>query len=418
MKKEQLLPDLFRAYFDARRNKRNTINQLRFELHFESEIMSLCDEILSRNYVIRPSISFIVDKPVKREIFAADFRDRVIHHLIYNYINPYFDSIFIEDSYSCRKNKGTLYGVNRVTDFIKECSNNYTSDCYILKLDIEGYFMNINRLLLAKIINRLLGEYFESEETIAFDKSLLLYLVECILSDDPTKNCIIKGFRSDWQGLPASKSLFNKEENHGLPIGNLTSQLFSNIYLHDFDCFVKNDLQIKYYGRYVDDFVIVHRDCQYLKDLLPKLSTFLSGTLGLTLHPKKIYLQHYSKGVNFLGAVIKPHRNYIANRSKRNFKNCIATCERKLSNNEEVPDTRSLHNVRNSINSYLGIMQHYRTYNIRKKALLSSNIPNILKYGYIKCVPNKSMKYCLYKKNYKNEFEQTNVDEYMPSLCN
>lgn len=102
MDKEKLLYDLFKAYFDARHNKRNTVNQLRFELSFESEVIALCEEIFSRNYQICPSISFIVDKPVKREIFAADFRDRVIHHLIYNYINPYFDSIFIEDSYSCR----------------------------------------------------------------------------------------------------------------------------------------------------------------------------------------------------------------------------------------------------------------------------------------------------------------------------
>ena len=110
---KQLLEDLFWAYYDARKNKRNTMNQLKFEMNYERNLLELRENLVNRTYKIRSSICFIVFKPVQREVFAADFRDRVIHHLIFNYINPVFEDIFIEDSYSCRKGKGTMYGVQR-----------------------------------------------------------------------------------------------------------------------------------------------------------------------------------------------------------------------------------------------------------------------------------------------------------------
>lgn len=407
MNKEQLLQDLFRAYFDARRNKRNTVNQLRFELDYESNIITLCNDILARNYIIGPSICFIVNKPVKREIFAASFRDRVIHHLIYNYVNPYFESIFIDDSYSCRKDKGTLHGVKKVAGFIKECSNNYTTDCYVLKLDIEGYFMNINRMLLLDLIRRHLNNFYTSVEDIRFDKELLDYLICCILNDDSTTNCTIKGCPSDWDGLPESKSLFNRKKNFGLPIGNLTSQLFSNVYLHGFDSFVKDELGVQYYGRYVDDFVIVHSDLAYLKKLHITLFDYLIKHLGLRIHPKKIFLQHYTKGVNFLGATIKPHRIYVSNRTKRNFKKTVLQWEKQFSG-KHSPNSKDLYRLMAGINSYLGIMKHYRTYNIRKKILLSSNIPSVFQYGYLNVIPFRSMKYSLYKKNNNITNNETN----------
>ena len=136
----KLLKDLFYAYYDARKNKRNTINQLKFELDFESSLINLSEEITARNYSPQRSICFMVHRPVKREIFAADFRDRVVHHLIYNYIAPVFEKTFINDAYSCRVGKGTHYGIKRIDHFIRSCSQNYQHDCYILKLDIKGYF--------------------------------------------------------------------------------------------------------------------------------------------------------------------------------------------------------------------------------------------------------------------------------------
>ncbi|MDE5906371.1 MAG: hypothetical protein K2G66_01890 [Alistipes sp.] len=149
---EKLLTDLFNAYYDARQNKRNTLSQLRFEMNLEDNLMELYHEIDERRYHVGRSICFMTNIPVKREIFAADFRDRVVHHLLCNYVSPLFERTFITDSYSCRKGMGTHFGIGRLEHHIRSCSNNYQWKSYLLKLDIQGYFMNINRELLFNII--------------------------------------------------------------------------------------------------------------------------------------------------------------------------------------------------------------------------------------------------------------------------
>ena len=377
--KQRCLLDLFQAYFNARENKRNTINALAFEKHLESNLFALHEEIISRKYKPKPSICFIVDKPVKREIFAADFRDRVVHHFIYNYISPVFEKHFINDSYSCRVGKGTHYGIQRIDHFIRSCSWNYSKECYILKLDIKGYFMAMNKNLIFEKIASLLNK---EKMKHSFDLPLTLYLIEQTIFNDPTKGCRIKGGMSDWEGLPPTKSLFHAKSGCGLPIGNLTSQLFANIYLNEFDHFVKRDLKIRFYGRYVDDFVLVHPDKQYLASLIPMMKDFLSDKLQLELHPDKIYLQHYSKGIKYLGVVIKPHRIYIANRTKGNFHqsmktwNMIIRAKKKLMKEEQD-------GFLSSMNSYLGIMKHYRTYKLRKTMLKENLSAYFWNYYYI-----------------------------------
>ena len=367
IERDKITLDLFQAYFDARKNKRNTINALAFEKYLEANLFSLANEIIERNYIPKPSICFIVDKPVKREIFAADFRDRVIHHFIYNYISPIFEKTFINDSYSCRKGKGTHYGIKRIDHFIRSCSQNYTKNCYILKLDIKGYFMAMNKTLLFEKIKK---ELVKQKHKIDFDLPLVLYLIEKTMYNDPKENCKIKGKKTDWVGLPESKSLFFAKKDCGLPIGNLTSQLFGNIYMNELDHWIKKELGINYYGRYVDDFVLVHNDKEYLKSLIPILSNFLLSALKLTLHPRKIYLQHYSKGVQYLGAIIKPHRIYIASRTKGNFYNAIEK-QNKIARNHK-PTKKEQQAFLSSINSYLGIIKHYKTYKHRKQMIFKN----------------------------------------------
>lgn len=308
-----------------------------------------------------PSICFVVNKPVKREIFAADFRDRVVHHLLFNYISPFFEKEFINDCYSCRKGKGTHYGIQRVDHFIRSCSENYTQDCYILKLDIKGYFMSINRVLLFEKVKSVL---FTGKDKITFDLELVIRLLHLVIFNDPTTNCIVKGKKPDWLGLPKTKSLFGAKPACGLPIGNLTSQLFGNVYLNDFDHFVKRELGIKYYGRYVDDFVLIHRNKLYLQEIIVTIKKYLFGELKLDLHPNKIYLQHFSKGVKYLGAVIKPHRIYAANRTKGNFYEAVQ--KQNILARHHKPSQEEKENFISSLNSYLGIMKHYKTYQIRK----------------------------------------------------
>ncbi|HHB78398.1 MAG TPA: hypothetical protein ENK85_04110 [Saprospiraceae bacterium] len=362
-----LLQDLFQAYYDARQNKRNTINALNFEMNYESNLLTLYQDIIERKYTIRPSICFINFSPVQREIFAADFRDRVVHHLIYNYISPVFEKEFINDSYSCRKGKGTHYGIKRITKFIRSCSRNCMKDCYILKLDIKGYFMAMNKHLLYDKVKKVLEN---RKDKLTFDYDMLNYLLKKVIFNDPTKYCVIKGKKSDWKGLPKTKSLFHADKDCGLPIGNLTSQLFGNVYMNKFDHFVKRDLGIKYYGRYVDDFILIHPDKNYLKWMIELIKSYLLEKLQLELHPDKIYLQHYSKGVKYLGAVIKPHRTYIATRTKGNFYTAIQ--KQNAIANDHKPTKSEQQEFIASMNSYLGIMKQYKTHRMRKKMIFKN----------------------------------------------
>ncbi len=359
------LEELFQAYFECRKNKRNTANALAFEIDYENSLAQLCEEINNGTYEIGRSIAFIVDKPVKREIFAADFKDRVVHHLIIGKLNHLFEKQFIHDSYSCRVGKGTHFGIQRIDRFICQCSVNYTNDCYILKLDLQGFFMSINKnILFAKL------EKFIKEKYQATDKDLIIKLCKQVIFNDPTKNCIIKGNKSDWDALPLNKSLFHSKPNCGLPIGNLTSQVFANFYMDSFDHFVKHDLKIRYYGRYVDDFVIAHEDKEYLRNLIPKLSEYLQSVLQTTIHPKKIYLQHYSKGVKFLGTVILPNRIYIADRTKGNFYNAIE--KQNQIARDHKPTKEEQQTFQSIMNSYWGIMKHYKSYKLRKHMIFKN----------------------------------------------
>jgi len=359
-----LLTDIFLAYYDARKNKRSTINALAFEVEYEKQLLELYQDILTRQYAIRPSICFIVNKPVKREVFAADFRDRVIHHLLFNYLNPLFDSQFIFDTYSCRKHKGTLCGIARVNHFIRSSSENYSRDSWILKADIEGYFMAIDRSILWEKIVRVLTRKRQQH----FDLDTVLYLLKKVIFNDPTRDCVFKGKKEDWVGLPRNKSLFFSWQGSGLPIGNLTSQLFGNIYLSQFDHFVRERLGMRWYGRYVDDMIFVGQNKKELLRILPLISAYLSRELRLKVHPKKISLQPFFQGVSFLGVYIKPYRMYVGRRIKGNF------FERSTEIVRQYSEVRSVSQEENQrtlsvVNAYLGSMGWCRSYTLRKKML-------------------------------------------------
>ncbi len=373
---EILTEEFFHAYFDCRRNKRNTLHALQFEKKLEHNVFQLIDDIYTNQYKIGRSNAFLVHSPVKREVFAADFRDRVVHHWLINKLNPLFENLFIQDSYACRIGKGTHYGIKRVDYFIKDCSEQYTRDCYILKLDIQGFFMHINRTILFDLLVCFINKNYSLS-----DKELVIRVTRQIVFNDPTKNCMVKGNRKGWNDLPINKSLFHSPENCGLPIGNLTSQVFANFYLHQLDSFIFSEFEIKYYGRYVDDFIIVHPNKYFLKALIPNLSRFLDANLRLKLHPKKIYLQHYSKGVKFLGTVIKTNRIYIANRTKGNFYRAIQKQNELIQHRK--PAKEDLDHFISSLNSYLGILKHFKTFRIRKRVISQQLSKNWLEHVYL-----------------------------------
>lgn len=376
---QNLTEQLYFSYLEARKNKRNTHNQLAFELDLEHNLCTLAKQIHTNTYMPKPAIAFIVNKPVQREIFAADFADRVVHHLIYRCLyHKDIDPFFIKDSYSCRKGKGTLYGVNRATHFIRSCTQNYTQNAYILKLDISGYFMNMNHSIL---YNKVLA-FITKKKYLGISSKTLIMLLQKTIFTDVAANCRIKGGKNQWVGLPKDKSLFNKPCGIGLPIGNLTSQVFGNIYLNQLDHYIKNTLQVTYYGRYVDDMIFIHPSKAFLKQIIPKIQAQLN-LVNLTIHPKKIYLQHYSKGVLFLGHYIKPNRAYISNRTKANFYRAIQTVNYLTTINFQIKWV-TMTKIRALLNAYLGTLSHAKCYNLIKKAIKNLNSKFHYFFGFTK----------------------------------
>lgn len=383
---EQLYADLYQAYLDARRHKRNRTYQLHFEECLDKELKSLRDELWSRSYKARPSFCFIINEPTKREIFAADFRDRIVHHLYYNYVHELFERTFVQDSYSCIKGRGTHYGIKRLQQHIRQCSQNYQYPCYVLKMDIRGYFMHINRELLHEIaietLCKMAGRRIRKNGKMWYqsvDMPFVEYLTEQIVLLNPIENCIRIGNLAEWDSLPKNKSLFFSQSGCGLPIGNLTSQLFSNVYLNCFDQYMKRNLKCTHYGRYVDDFYIVSPDREWLKSLIPAVRIWLDEQLGLTLHEGKIRVYNVNHGVDFLGAYLKPWRNYICNRTLKRMN--IKISQLKPCVNAEIEETASEEQTHllASLNSYMGVLSHYKTYRIRES--ITKKNSRFLAYG-------------------------------------
>lgn len=355
--------EVFEAYEDCIKNKRNTSNAREFEIDYIEKVTRLCDDINDGTYEIGKSIAFVVTFPVYREVFAADFRNRIVHHLVIKELMPYFEKYFIKESFSCMEGKGVLYGVKTMFEYIKECTENYTKDAWILKMDIKSFFMSINKQLLADMIDDFIVEYYENDRK----KEKLRELCKQIVLHHPELNCEKRGDKSLWAKLDPNKSLFNVGYERGLPIGNLTSQILANFFLTKLDRFIKETLGFKYYGRYVDDFMIVSSDKEKLKSSVDKIIEFAQRELKLTIHPNKRYFQHYTKGVQFIGSVINPNRIYVLNRTK-------GSLYYKLRNLFNNPDEKRLDKLIMTVNSYIGYMKHYNTYNIRKFFLNNSGL--------------------------------------------
>jgi len=359
------LEELFEAYASCRKHKRCTASALAFEVDYEHELCRLLKEINCGEWKPGRVAAFIVDRPVKREILASPFRDRIVHHLLHAKLNPLFERAFIYDSYSCRTGKGTLLGIRRLERFIRSCSWNHTHPVFVLKIDIRGFFMNISRSRLYALLEAfLLARYTNS------DLPVVLALVQKVVFHDPVSHCVIRGRRSDWTGLPDDKSMFRSKPGYGLPIGNLTSQVFANFYLNGFDHFMKHDLGLRWYGRYVDDMVVVHHNRQFLDSLIPVARDWLLRERSLVLHPQKTRVLNVRDGVPWLGTVIKQGRTYIANRIKGN---CICTVNRfnQIAENHK-PNRLERRAFQASLNSYFGLMRHYATYRLRRKLCKST----------------------------------------------
>lgn len=301
-----------RAYLKARLAKRHTTDEQSFEMNAPVLLADLAEDIARRSYSPSRGIAFITFNPVIREIFAAPFRDRVVHHMLYDLVADWWDRRFIYDNYSCRVGKGTLFGIRRLHHHIMSVSQNGRREAWVLKLDVRGYFMSMPR---RKLYERAIWGLDRQFNRGSWEHDVGSFLWRQIIFDDPVKGVKIRA-PENWKNLPKSKSLFHAKEGCGIVIGNLTSQLLSNIYLDQLDRFVKFELGCKHYGRYVDDFYFVGESHDELAAYVEKVRDFLRG-IGLVMHPKKIFLQKAERGVPFLGVVVYPWRIQVGERCRK-----------------------------------------------------------------------------------------------------
>lgn len=371
--RDALMLDLYAAFICAKRHKAKKPYVLHFERNLKENIESLCDDLWTRRYKPEPSTCFVIQRPKKREVFAAQFRDRIVHHLYYNYTHELFERTFIQDTYSCIPGRGTHYGIERMTQHIRQESHNWRRPCYALKIDIRGYFMHINRLRLLDIATASLTKMADHQANggmkwrDVIDMDFILWLTHEIVLLDPTDGCRRVGNPSEWDDVDASKLMANAPADCGMPIGNLTSQLLSNVYMNPFDQFVKRVLYFPHYGRYVDDSDTICSEYQRLTDATPVMRDFLKDELYLDMHMGKTQIVDVRYGVEFLGAFIKPYRTYICNRSLSRIR-------------QEAADVMHMGRGQafRTVNSLLGVMSHYSSYNLRREIFTQQHI---LRYG-------------------------------------
>lgn len=278
--------EVLKAFNDCLKHKKGTYGAKEFCTNEIQNVIELANDINSYTYEIGVSKVFIITDPKVREVFAADFRDRIVHHLVINELEPCFEQYFIKDTFSCMKGRGTLHGVERVSELLQEKSCNYTKPYYISKMDYQAFFMSIDKELLARRLDKFIVVFYPNNRK----KECLRYLCRRIVLHHPEDNCTKVGNPKLVRKLSHNKSLFYIGKTKGLAIGNLTSQMFANFYLTPFDLFCEMlgfDIV-----RYADDFIIGHKDLEYLKKCIPIIKAFAATYLLLTIHPNKLYIPH------------------------------------------------------------------------------------------------------------------------------
>ncbi len=309
------LENLLISWCEFLRGKRKRKDVAEFSLNLMDNILSLHKDLLDKAYRHGGYESFKINDPKPRDIHKASVRDRLLHHALCRILQPYFEKKFIFDSYSCRVGKGTHRAMNRFRNYFRKVSKNNTRTCWVLKCDIRKFFANIDHEILLNI----LGKYIGDEDVLG--------LLRNIIGSFNTKDIM----------------------RVGLPLGNLTSQLFVNVYMNEFDHSVKRNLKIKYYIRYADDFIILSEDKLKLESLLSPISNFLDNNLKLFLHPNKVHIRTFASGVDYLGWVHFPNHRTLRTTTKSRV---IKMTSEPLSQESRA--------------SYLGLLKHGDTYNLHR----------------------------------------------------
>jgi retron-type reverse transcriptase len=320
--------NLFSAWEEFKQGKGKKTDVLKFEKNLEQEIFQLRRDLYDKKYKHGAYTDFFICDPKLRHIHKATVRDRVLHHAVYQILNPIFEPTFIASSFSCRTQKGSHKGVDITERMIRKVSRNYTRGCYVLKCDVKKFFDSI-------------------------DHSTLLFLIQRKVKDQDTLwliKEIIGSFVSGYSDLFTVR---------GVPIGNLTSQLFANIYMNEFDQYMKQELKIEYYARYTDDFIVVSNDQKYLENLINPISLFIGDHLKLQLHPHKVEILKAGKDVDFLGYVLRPHHRLMR---KRTLNRVMRKLAEKFYFYQTGRTTKE--SFQQTFASYLGVLSHADTYKL------------------------------------------------------
>ena len=369
--------DVLKAYAECVKQKKSKRQCIEFSMNAEQELVQLYQELCEGTYTPSKSYCFIVERPVKREIIASAFRDRIVHHLIKLYINPLYERWYHECgnvSKNCRKGEGPQSAVAELEQMIKEESDNYTTDCWIFSFDIYSYFMSIDKTILWEMLEQFIRAEYKED-----NMDFVLWLVRTTVFHSPQQDCHRISPISAWDGLPPSKSLRYNDPNIGIAPGNLSSQDEANFYLTPVDYFIVKVKGFDKYVRFMDDGKIVSRDLAALRGLQGELNKFMKEQLHIQLHPKKCHITHYSKGIKFVGFVVKPGRKYISNRILGHFYDTIHHYNQIAENGDAE---KFIDKFAASINSYWGMMVHANSYSRRMKSAKQIS-PIWFKYIYI-----------------------------------
>jgi retron-type reverse transcriptase len=351
--------EIYEAYLRCRKGKRNTYNALKFESNLIENICDLETSLNNRTYTPSRSVCFLTTSPKLREVFAADFRDRVVHHLITPVLEQIYELRFIYDSYSCRVDKGIHNAQKRALHFSRATH-------YYLQLDIKNFFYTIDKNILFTMLNKTIVHNYEKVKKTAIELREMLWIVYKIIFHDVTKDAVLKGSKEQFKLIPPHKTLFKIEKNRGLPIGNLTSQFFANVYMNELDNYCKRVLKCKRYLRYVDDFVIFESSKERLVEIKSKIEKQIEVQLHLQLRDKSI-LRSVHEGLDFLGYIIRPNYVLVRNRVVKNFKYKKA---KYLEHYEDKKGTMSLEEIKRFLSvqaSFVGHISHASSYNLKAK---------------------------------------------------
>lgn len=369
----QIRDDLHRGYVDARRYKRTTLAQIEFEECQEPDLEELANSLVTRTYRPKPAFCFITFDPVQREVFASQFEDRIVQHMLYSYLYPLFDRLFIYDTYSCRIGKGTHFGVERFCHHLRSVTNNFHEEAYVLMIDLSGYFMSIDKKLLIDETMRQIDHHLYRRSPDGrlwverIDPDFCEYLLHCFLDRNPSEECYKLGDPSNWDGLPANKMLANSPEGVGIVIGDIISQVFSNVILNITDQWAKREKHLKHWGHYVDDHFTMHRDLAFLTALVPELQEVFLERAHVNLHPKKWHITPANGGNQFLGAYVHPKYQLPRQRTVDTFVRTTQEMEYQMIFSDLTYN--DLDGIRSRINSYCGLFKHQKSYGLRKEYL-------------------------------------------------